>query len=123
MQNVKFYTEKDIQSLIQNSESLDDFTHALNQLDERALDVDTLDVVEGEVLVVSFSEEYSEAAVKLSKLVQSTYPNNAVVAIVNSIDVMIEYPEDAIKMLDGMKNKISSMTGITDIRNKILDVK
>ena len=116
MQNVKFYTEKDIQNLIQNSESLDDFKSTLNQLDERALEVDTLDVVEGEVLVVSFPEEYSEAVVKLSKLVQSTYPDNAVVAIVNSIDVMIEYPEDAIKMLDGMKNKISSMTGITDIR-------
>lgn len=120
---MNFYSDTDIKNLIKSSESLDDFTNKLTQLDERALDVDTLDVVEGEVIVISFPEEYSEAAVKLSRLVQSTYPNNPVVAIVNNIDVMIEYPEDAIKMLDGMKDKISSMTGVSDIKNKILDIK
>lgn len=106
---MKFYSESKLTEYLEDCKSIAEFKEKLDHSDDAdTLTIDDIDAVEGDVIVVSFPPEYNESTVEFTKLLQSQYPNNAVVAIVNDIDVLIEYADDAIKMLDGMKTKIAA---------------
>jgi len=104
---MKFYTETNIEDMLEGCKTLDAFKAKLIADDNNNLESDVLDVMEGEVIVVSFPSDRTEDAIQLTKLLQNTYQNNPVIGVINDIDVMIEQADEALEMLDGMKAKIS----------------
>lgn len=114
---MRFYSESDIEKLLDRCESLDQFKVKLTQ-SEGVIEADVLDVAEGEIIIVSFPPDRGEDATKLTKFIQSTYPENPTIGVVDDIDVMIQYPDEALQMLDGMKAKISILKDTTT--NKII---
>lgn len=105
---MNFYSKTSIDSILEKCQSIDQFKEMLDQCQE-TYDVECVDIRDNEVIVVSYPVEYAEPAVKLTKLIQSKYDNNPVVGIVDDIDILIQYPDEALQMLEGMKNKIMPM--------------
>ena len=113
------YLEEVIKKLADECTTLEEFRQALNDTDN-VLDLDTIDAALGDVIVVSYPVEHAASAVQLVQFLNTTKPDVPAIGLVDSIDVMIEYPEDALKMLDKMKDKITSKTGKSSIRDQIL---
>lgn len=108
----KLYSDKLIQDLLDDSVTITEFKSKLSKLteDDYAV-VDTVKVEEDDTITIMFPESYlldsgDEIRMMVQKL-QSTYPNNPVIAIVDSMDMLIQNADDALEMLDGMRNKIS----------------
>lgn len=113
------YLEDVVKKLADECTTLGEFRQALNDAND-VLDLDTVDAAPGDVIVVSYPAEYADGAVQLVQLLNTIKPDVPAIGLVDSIDVMIEYPEDALKMLDKMKDKITAKTGKSSIRDQIL---
>lgn len=101
------YSKSNIDCMLEGCETLEEFKEKLAS-DECCVDVDGLDVQEGEVIVVSYPVDFQDNVVELVHLLQAVYDKNPVIGLVNNIDVLLEYPDDAAKMLEGMLNKVSA---------------
>lgn len=113
------YLEDVVKKLADECTTLEEFKQALRDANN-VLDLDTIDAAPGDVIVVSYPVEYADGAVQLVQLLNTIKSDVPAIELVDSIDVMIEYPENALKMLDNMKDKITSKTGKSSIRDQIL---
>ena len=113
------YLEDVIKKLADECTTLEEFRQALSDANN-VLDLDTIDAAPGDVIVVSYPVGYADGAVQLVQLLNTIKSDVPAIGLVDSIAVMIEYPEDALKMLDKMKDKITSVTGKSSIRDQIL---
>ena len=104
---MRIFSEDVLNDILDGCETVQQVKERLNEC-EKDLDLDVIDAVEGEVIVVSFPPENAEGAVKLLELLKEAKPDNPSIAITKDMDVMLEYPEDALAMLDKMKDKILS---------------
>lgn len=104
----KLYSDKLIQDLLDDSVTITEFKSKLSKLteDDYAV-VDTVKVEEDDTITIMFPESYIDEIGSAVKYLQDTYPNNPVIAIIDNMDMLIQNADDALEMLDGMKNKIS----------------
>lgn len=116
---MKIYTEDYLNKLIDESNSLEELKDKLAEV-AGTVDLDCLDMQEGEVLVISFPADNAEAVQQLAPFIQQAYPNNPAIAVVNDIDLLVESADEALEMLESMKDKIASMTGKSSVRDQIL---
>lgn len=107
---MKIYTEDYLNKLINESNSIEELKDKLAAA-AGTVDLDCLDMQEGEVLVISFPAENAEAVQQLAPFIQQAYPNNPAIAVVNDIDLLIENADEALEMLNGMKAKIEILKG------------
>lgn len=115
---MKIYTESDIQKCLEVSSTLEEFKKNLESIND--FNVDGLDVWENEVITISFPGDKSNEAKELAPILQKMYPENPVIGLINDIDLLIDNAESALSMLDGMKSKITDMTGTKSLRDQIL---
>ena len=116
---MKIYDENTLNDILDSCKSIEELKAKLDDATD-TLDVDVLDMQEGEVIIVSFPETRAEISVDVIRAIQSMYPSNPVIGVVDDIELLIENAEDALSMLDKMKDKISSMTNVTSVRDQIL---
>ena len=104
----KLYSDKLIQDLLDDSVTITEFKSKLSKLteDDYAV-VDTVKVEEDDTITIMFPESYIDEIGSAVKYLQDTYPNNPVIAIIDNMDMLIQNADDALEMLDGMRNKIS----------------
>lgn len=102
---MRIFSEDVLNEILDSCETVQQVKKRLEQTD-KDIDLDVIDAVDGEVLVVSFPIDYGEGARKLLELLNESKPNNPSIAITKDIDVMLQYPEETLQMLDGMRDKI-----------------
>ena len=104
---MRIFSEDVLNDILDGCETVQQVEERLNEC-EKGLDLDVIDAVEGEVIVVSFPIDYGEGAKRLLELLREAKPDNPSIAITKDMDIMIQYPEETLKMLDGMRDKILS---------------
>ena len=102
---MKVFSEDVLTEILDSCETIQQVKEQLDICDKN-LDLDVIDAAEGDVIVVSFPVDYGEGARKLLELIQAAKPNNPSFAITKDIDVLIQYPDEALNMLDGIRAKI-----------------
>jgi hypothetical protein len=116
----ELYSKDVISKLIEEAQDLNEFKAKLDEVpEEDAILIEPLDIEEGEAIIVSFPPERMEPVPALSNFLQTNYPNNPVIGIVNDIDLLIENADEALALLDNMKAKISILKD-TDGSKKII---
>lgn len=108
---MKFYTEDQINKVLEDSNTLVHFKDGLSKIPEDECGIiDTVKVEEDDTITIMYPESFLNNFADDLRLwiqyIQDTYPNNPVLAILSDIDVLIQSADDAIAMLDGMKAKI-----------------
>lgn len=74
-------------------------------------EVENMDLYEGDVVVMQFPTGAYDGVPEIVQKLQDMYPDNPVIAIVKDIDILVQNPDEALEMLDGMKAKIQIMKG------------
>lgn len=108
---MKFYTEDQINKVLEDSNTLVHFKDGLSKIPEDECGIiDTVKVEEDDTITIMFPESFlnyfADDLHSWVQNIQNTYPNNPVLAILSDIDVLIQNADDALAMLDGMKAKI-----------------
>lgn len=105
---MKIFTEDALNKMLEDCTDLEAFKSKLAETDSDVV-VDSLDLHEGEVVIISFPPDAMDQATiqYLGQLIQTQYPDNPVIGLVNDVDVLVEYPEEVLEMLEGMRAKIS----------------
>lgn len=68
---------------------------------------------EGNILIFKHPEEMSpEFATSVMRYLEAVVPNSTAIGLVNNVDLLVQYPEEAVKMLEGMINKIQTRAAI-----------
>ena len=121
---MRFYSEEVINKLIDECVSSWEVRDKLAKLsDEECLVVDSFDVAEDECIALMFPDSLPKEDVGIiANYLQEQYPNNPVIGILSDMDVLIQNADEALAMLDGMKNKISILkdTGVSEEKKIIL---
>ena len=121
---MKIYSEDCINKAILSCNTLEELKSKLDALDEKdCIVLDSFDVAEDDVVAFMFPETVPAESVQgLVKYMQATFPENPIIGVLSDMDVLVQNAEDALKMLDGMKAKITIMrgTGVTEEKKIIL---
>ena len=109
---MKFYSEEQINKILEDSNTLTHFKDGLSKIPEDECGIiDTVKVEEDDTITVLFPESFMQDDPDFLRSwiqsIQNTYPDNPVLAMVDNVDVLIQNADDALAMLDGMKAKIS----------------
>lgn len=109
---MKFYTEEQINRILEDSNTIAHFKEGLAKLEDSECGIiETVKVEEGDSIIIqypeSFADKYGVTGLKqMLTVLEQEFPDIPVVALVNDIDVLIQQADDAIEMLEGMKAKI-----------------
>lgn len=124
----KIYSERLIKDLIDDSVTITELKSKLAKLTEDDFAVvDTVKVEEDDSITIMFPESFlydvgAEGLQQIVQNLQTTYPNNPVVAIMNNMDVLIQEADQAIEMLEGMIAKIKIVKDTPADKKIITDI-
>lgn len=121
---MRFYSEEVVNRAIDECVSAWEVREKLSKIaDEDCVVVDTFDVAEDECITLIFPDSLPREDVgALANYLQEQYPNNPVIGILSDMDILIQNADEAIEMLEGMKNKISILkdTGVSEEKKIII---
>lgn len=115
---MELYTKEQISSLIETAESLDSLKTTVESTP--SMEFEQVSVYPTESIFITYPNELTLDVVQVVQYIQSIYPENPVIGLVDDIELLIENPEDSLEMLNKMKDKITSMTGAQAARDKII---
>lgn len=124
----KFYSDRVIRDMIDDSVTITELKSKMEKLtDDDFAVVDTVKVEEDDSITVMFPESFlhdvgADGLQQIVQNLQTTYPNNPVVAIMNNIDVLIQEADQAIEMLEGMIAKIKIVKDTPADKKIITDI-
>ena len=122
--NMRWYSEDVVNKILDECVSSWEVRSKLENLkDEECVTVDSFHVDEDDCIAFTFPETMGVEDIQtIDSKVRAIFPNNFVFGMISNIDVLIQNPDEAIAMLDGIKAKISIMqdTGVTEEKKIIL---
>ena len=110
---MKIYSEDCINQAILSCRNLEELKTMLDSFDENdCMVLDSFDVAEDDVVAFMFPEKVPAESVQgLVNYMQTMFPENPIIGVLSDMDVLVQNADDALKMLDVMKAKITVMRG------------
>ena len=103
----RLYSEEVINKLLDECVSTWEVKDKLEKLsdDECA----TFELSEGDTIAIMFPDKdgYAEGVSSVIQYLDAIYPDVPKIGILSDMDILVQQADDALKMLDGMKAKIS----------------
>ena len=106
----RLYSEEVINKLLNECVSTWEVKDRLEKLsDDECATLDTFELSEGDTIAIMFPDKdgYAEGVSSVIQYLDAIYKKKKKIGILSDMDILVQQADDALKMLDEMKAKIS----------------